>query len=147
MLPMVREIASKEGASVVTVSAEAEAEIARLAPDERKAFLDDLGLAESGMDKVVREGYALLHLITFYTVEPERSPRLDGDEKAPRQSQAAGVVHTDFERGFIRAEIVKIADLARLGSEQAIKDHGLLHVHGREYVVEDGDVMYVRFNV
>lgn len=143
---MVREIASKEGASVVTVSAEAEAEIARLAPDERKAFLDDLGLAESGMDKVVREGYALLHLITFYTVNPKEAHAWTV-RKGATASQAAGVVHTDFERGFIRAEIVKIADLARLGSEQAIKDHGLLHVHGREYVVEDGDVMYVRFNV
>ncbi|RPH36766.1 redox-regulated ATPase YchF, partial [bacterium] len=142
----VRAIAAKEGASVVTVSAEVEAEIAQLAPNERRAFLDDLGLAESGLERVVREGYALLHLITFFTVNPKEAHAWTV-RKGATAAQAAGVVHTDFERGFIRAEIIKFADLARLGSEQAVKDHGLLHVHGRDYIVEDGDVMYVRFNV
>jgi GTP-binding protein YchF len=141
----VREIAAKEGASVVTVSAEVEAEIAELAPGERKAFLEDMGLAESGLDKVVRAGYALLHLITFFTVNPKELHAWTV-RAGTMAAQAAGVVHTDFERGFIRAEIMKSADLARLGSEQSVKDHGLLHVHGREYVMEDGDVMYVRFS-
>ena len=131
---------------MVTVSAGVEAEIARLAPEERRAFLDDLGLAESGLNKVIRAGYALLDLITFFTVNPKEGHAWTV-RRGATAPQAAGVVHTDFERGFIRAEIVKFADLARLGSEQAIKDHGLLHIHGRDYVVEDGDVMYVRFNV
>jgi ribosome-binding ATPase len=142
----VRTIAAKEGASVVTVSAEVEAEIAQLAPEERSAFLNDLGLPEPGLDRVIRAGYALLDLVTFFTVNPKEAHAWTV-RKGSTASQAAGVIHTDFERGFIRAEIIKLADLERLGSEQAIKDHGLLHVHGREYVVEDGDVMYVRFNV
>jgi ribosome-binding ATPase len=142
----VREIAAKEGASVVVVSAEVEAQIAELALEERRAFLDDLGLAESGLEKMVREGYALLQLITFFTVNT-REAHAWTVRRGTTASQAAGTVHTDFERGFIRAEVVKVADLSRLGSEQAVKDHGLLHVHGREYVVEDGDVVYVRFNV
>ncbi len=141
-----REIAAREGASVVIVSAEVEAEIAQLAPGERKAFLDDLGLTESGLDKVVRSGYALLDLITFYTVNPKEAHAWTV-RKGATAARAAGVVHTDFERGFVRAEIIKFEDIARLGSEQAVKDHGLLHVHGREYLIESGDVMYVRFNV
>ncbi len=142
----VRSIAAKEGASVVTVSAAVEAEIAEIAPEERRAFLEDLGLAESGLDKMVREGYALLHLITFFTVGPKEVHAWTVARGATAV-HAAGTVHTDFERGFIRAEIMKFADLARLGSEQALKDHGLLHIVGREYIIEDGDVMYVRFAV
>jgi GTP-binding protein YchF len=143
---VVREVAATEGASVVTVSAAVEAEIAELAPEERKAFLDDLGLTESGLDKVVRAGYALLRLVTFFTVNPKELHAWTVRNGATA-AQAAGVVHTDFERGFIRAEILKIADLMRLGSEQAVKDHGLLHVHGREYIIQDGDIMFVRFAV
>jgi ribosome-binding ATPase len=143
---VVREVAAAEGASVVAVSAAVEAEIAELAPEERKAFLDDLGLTESGLDKVVRAGYALLRLVTFFTVNPKELHAWTVRHGATA-AQAAGVVHTDFERGFIRAEILKIADLMRLGSEQAVKDHGLLHVHGREYIIQDGDVMFVRFAV
>lgn len=142
----VRGIAAKEGASVVVVSAEVEAEIAQLPPAEQRAFLDDLGLAESGLDKVVHEGYALLHLITFFTVNPKEAHAWTV-RKGATAARAAGVVHTDFERGFIRAEIVKFADLNRLGSEQAVKDHGLLHIQGRDYLVQDGDVMYVRSNL
>lgn len=142
----VREIAAREGANVVSVSAEVEAEIAQLPPEERKDFLDDLGLAESGLDKMIRSGYALLQLITFFTVNSKEAHAWTV-RKGATAAQAAGVVHTDFERGFIRAEIIKSDDLSRLGSEQAIKDNGLLHVHGRDYLIEDGDVMYVRFNV
>jgi GTP-binding protein YchF len=142
----VHSVAAKEGAKVVTISAEVEAEVAELPQEERKAFLDGLGLKESGLEKVIREGYDLLRLITFYTVNPKEAHAwtLPRGTHAPA---AAGRVHSDFEKGFIRAEVVKFADLSRLRSEQAIKDHGLLHVQGRDYVVEDGDIIYFRFNV
>ncbi len=142
----VREIAAKEGAKVVTVSAAVEAEVAELPVGERKGFLEGLGLSESGLDKVVREGYDLLHLITFFTAGPKEvhAWTLRRGATAP---DAAGVIHSDFEKGFIRAEIMKYDDLVRLGSEQAIKDSGLLHIEGREYIVEDGDVVHFRFNV
>ena len=142
----VREIASKEGAKVVTVSAAVEAEVVELPVEERHAFLEELGLKESGLEKVVREGYDLLHLLTFFTVNPKEVHAWTVPE-GTNVSSAAGVVHSDFERGFIRAEIMKFADLARLGSEQAVKDCGLLRVEGKDYQVEDGDIVYVRFNV
>jgi len=141
----VQEIAAKEGAKVVAISAEVEAEIAELPPEERKAFLEGLGLRESGLEKVVREGYDLLRLITFYTVNPKEAHAWT----VPRGTHApaaAGRVHSDFEKGFIRAEVMKFDDILRLGSEQAVKDHGLLHVQGREYLVEDGDIIYFRFS-
>jgi GTP-binding protein YchF len=142
----VREIASKEGAKVVTVSAAVEAEVAELAIDERKGFLEGLGLQESGLDKVVREGYDLLQLITFFTAGPTEvhAWTVKRGAKAP---EAAGVIHSDFEHGFIRAEIIKYEDLVRLGSEQAVKDNGLLHIEGKEYMIEDGDIVFFRFNV
>jgi hypothetical protein len=141
----VREIASQEGAKVVTVSAAVEAEVAELGVEERSAFLAELGLAESGLTKVIREGYDLLHLITFFTAGPKEvhAWTLPRGSTAP---QAAGVIHSDFEKGFIRAEVMKYDDLARLGSEQAVKDKGLLHIEGKEYVVEDGDIVHVRFS-
>jgi hypothetical protein len=141
----VREIASQEGAKVVTVSAAVEAEVAELGVEERSAFLAELGLAESGLTKVIREGYDLLHLITFFTAGPKEvhAWTLPRGSTAP---QAAGVIHSDFEKGFIRAEVMKYDDLTRLGSEQAVKDNGLLHIEGREYVVEDGDIVHVRFS-
>jgi hypothetical protein len=142
----VREIAAKERAKVVTVSAAVEAEVAELPSDERRGFLEGLGLHESGLDKVVRAGYDLLHLITFFTVGPKEvhAWTVRRGSTAPG---AAGVIHSDFEKGFIRAEIMKYNDLVPLGSEQAVKERGLLHVEGREYLIEDGDVVYFRFNV
>ncbi len=142
----VREIAAKEGAKVVTVSAAVEAEVAELDSHERSGFLAELGLRESGLNQVVREGYDLLHLITFFTAGPKEvhAWTLAKGSTAP---QAAGVIHSDFEKGFIRAEVMKFDDLARLKSEQAVKEAGLLHVEGKEYVVEDGDIVYFRFNV
>jgi ribosome-binding ATPase len=145
-LTAVRSIAEKEGAPVVPVSAEVEAEIAALAPTERREFLQALGLNESGLDKVIHHGYALLHLITFFTVNA-KEVRAWTVRRGTLAPEAAGVIHTDFERGFIRAEVIKVGDLVRLGSEQAVKDSGLLHIEGREYLVEDGDVIYYRFNV
>lgn len=142
----VREIAAKEGAKVVTVSAAVEAEVAELPIEERAGFLAELGLKESGLNKVVREGYDLLHLITFFTAGPKEvhAWTLRKGSTAP---QAAGVIHSDFEKGFIRAEIIKYDDLTRLGSEQAVKDSGLLHIEGKEYLVADGDIVHFRFNV
>jgi len=142
----VREIASREGAKVVTVSASVEAELAEIPLEERHRFLDGLGLAESGLDKVVREGYALLHLITFFTAGPKEvhAWTVPRGTLAP---QAAGTIHSDFEKGFIRAEIMKFDDISRLNSESAVKDKGLLRIEGKEYVISDGDVVYFRFNV
>jgi GTP-binding protein YchF len=142
----VEAMAAKEGAKVVSISAEVEAEVAELPEGERKAFLEGLGLEESGLEKVVREGYDLLHLITFYTVNPKEAHAWTV-ARGTAAPAAAGKVHSDFEKGFIRAEVMKFDDLSRLGSEQAIKDHGLLHIQGREYVVEDGDIIYFRFNI
>ncbi len=142
----VSEVASKEGAKVVVISAEVEAEVAELPVEEQKGFLESLGLKESGLTKVIHEGYDLLHLLTFFTVNPKEAHAwtIPHGTKAP---QAAGTVHTDFEHGFIRAEVMKYSDLTRLGSEQAVKDAGLLHIQGKEYLVEDGDIIYFRFNV
>jgi ribosome-binding ATPase len=142
----VREIAAKESAKVVLISAEVEAEIAELPEPERTPFLQELGLKESGLNQLIREGYDLLHLITFFTVNPKEL-RAWTIRNGTTAVSAAGVIHTDFEKGFIRAEILKYGDLDRLGSEHALKEAGLLHIQGRDYIVEDGDVMFVRFNV
>jgi len=142
----VRELAAKEGAKVVVACTKIEAEIAAMPYAEREQFLHDLGVKESGLDQVIHEGYALLKLITFFTAGPKevRAWTIKRGSLAP---QAAGEIHSDFERGFIRAEVMKYSDLVRLGSEQAVKEKGLMHIEGREYVVEDGDIMLFRFNV
>ncbi len=142
----VRELAAKEGARVVVACTKIEAEIAGMPYDEREQFLHELGVKESGLDQVIHEGYALLDLITFFTCGPKevRAWTIKRGSHAPA---AAGEIHSDFERGFIRAEVMKYRDLTALGSEQAVKEKGLLHVEGRDYVVEDGDVILFRFNV
>ncbi|MDP2884449.1 MAG: redox-regulated ATPase YchF [Ignavibacteria bacterium] len=145
-IKQVRDTAAMESAKVVVISAEVEAEIAELPEAERGPFLQELGLKESGLSQLIREGYDLLQLITFFTVNPKELHAWT-IRKRTTAASAAGVIHTDFEKGFIRAEILKYSDLDRLGSEHAVKEAGLLHVHGREYVVEDGDIMFVRFNV
>ena len=139
-------IAAKEGAKVVSVCAEIEAEVAELPEGERKSFLEGLGLSESGLDKVIREGYALLCLLTFFTVNPKElhAWTIRQGTTAP---QASGAIHSDFERGFIRAEVMRFEDLNRLGSEQAVKDAGHLLLEGKDYVVQDGDLIFFRFNV
>ncbi len=142
----VKEIAAKEGANVVVVSAAVEAEISQLPANERQAFLDELGLQESGLSKVIREGYAMLHLLTFFTAGPKET-RAWTVRKGTTAPTAAGEIHTDFEKGFIRAEIIRFSDLDRLGSEAAVREAGLLRAEGRDYVMEDGDVMFVRFHV
>lgn len=142
----VREVAAKESAKVVVISAAVEAEVSELHDDERAHFLEGLGLKESGLNQVIREGYDLLHLITFFTAGPKEVHAWTV-RKGSLAPEAAGVIHTDFEKGFIRAEIMKFSDLDRLGSEAAVKESGLLDIEGREYVVEDGDVVFFRFNV
>ncbi len=142
----VKEIAAREGASVVMVSGKIEAELSQLSADEREAFLSDLGLSASGLERVIREGYSLLKLVTFFTAGPKEvhAWTVEADTPAPR---ASARIHSDFEKGFIRMEVIKYDDLMRLGSEQGVKDAGLLHIEGKEYAVQDGDIVVVRFSV
>jgi GTP-binding protein YchF len=140
----VREIAAKEGARVVRVSAAVEAEVAELDPSEREAFLEGLGLRESGLSKVIHEGYALLDLITYYTAGPKEVRAWTVPRGTPAPA-AAGVIHSDFQKGFIRAEIIKSADLVRLGSEAAAREAGLAAVEGKEYIMQEGDNAHFRF--
>ena len=141
-----KEIAEKEGASVVVVSAEMEAQLIDLDEEERQEFMADLGVHETGLSRLVRAAYGLLGLITFFTTGPKES-RAWTIRRGFKAPQAAGTIHTDFERGFIRAETIKFADINRLGSEAAVKDAGLMRSEGKEYVMEDGDVVLFRFNV
>lgn len=143
---VVRRIAAEEGARVIVVSAELEAQVAELEEDERKAFLNELGVEHSGLDLLIQAAYDLLGLITFFTAGPKES-RAWTIHRGTKAPAAAGVIHSDFERGFIRAETIKYHDYDRLGSEAAVRDMGLMRSEGRDYVVEDGDVMLFRFNV
>jgi GTP-binding protein YchF len=138
--------AKAEGAEAVVISAAIEAEIAQLAdPEEKRAFLESLGLDEPGLNKVIRAGYRLLGLITFFTAGPKeaRAWTVAAGAKAP---QAAGAIHTDFERGFIRAETIAYDEFVAHGGEQGAKDAGRMRAEGKEYVVKDGDVMLFRFS-
>ena len=142
----VREMAKKENAEVVVLAAALEAEIQQLPPEERPEFLKSAGLDEPGLNKVVRAGYNLLGLQTYFTVG-EKECRAWTIHKGWKAPQAAGVIHTDFEKGFIKAEVMAYADLIKLGSEAAVREKGLLRMEGKEYVVQDGDCMHFRFNV
>ena len=141
-----REYAEQENCEVFVVCAEIEAEISELDDDEKKMFLEDLGLQESGLEKLIKASYHLLGLISYLTAgEPEvRAWTITRGTKAP---QAAGKIHTDFERGFIRAEVVSYDDLIACGSHAAAKEKGLIRLEGKDYVVQDGDIMLFRFNV
>lgn len=142
----VREYAKGEQSEVFVVCAEIEAEISELDDDEKKMFLEDLGLEESGLEKLIKASYKLLGLISYLTAgEPEvRAWTITEGTKAP---QAAGKIHSDFERGFIRAEVVSYDDLIACGSHTAAKEKGLIRLEGKDYVVKDGDIMLFRFNV
>lgn len=146
LISRVRERAEREGAIVVPICAKIEAEIAQLEPEDRELFLADLGMTEPGLNRVIREAYSLLGLITYFTAG-EKEVRAWTVKKNSTAPQAAGVIHTDFEKGFIRAEVMSYADWQRLGSEQAVKDAGQYRTEGKEYIVQDGDIMYFRFNV
>ena len=138
-------MAAGQGARAVVISAAIEAEVAQLADDEAKEFLADLGLEEPGLDKLIRAGYELLHLITFFTVGPKET-RAWTVHKGAKAPQAAGVIHTDFERGFIRAQTIAYNDFVTLGGEVPAKEAGKARDEGKEYVVQDGDVMLFKFN-
>lgn len=140
----VEKSAAAEGAGCVVISAKIESEFAGLAADERDEFLKDLGLDEPGLNRLIRSGYKLLDLVTYFTVGPKeaRAWTITRGTKAPA---AAGVIHTDFEKGFIRAETIAYDDYVRLGGEVGAKDAGKMRLEGKEYVVKDGDVMHFRF--
>jgi GTP-binding protein YchF len=146
LVAQVQKLGKERGVPVVVISAEIESEIMQLAESERAEFIESLGLDEPGLHKVIRTGYTTLDLITYFTAgDPEvHAWTIDRGTRAP---QAAGKIHSDFERGFIRAEVMKCADLFELGSEQAVKAAGKLGIEGKDYVVQDGDIMHFRFNV
>ena len=142
----VKEYAVKEGAEVITIAAKLEAELAELDEDEKKELLAEYGLEEPGLDKLIKSCYRLLGLITFFTLE-SKQVRAWTIKKGTKAPQAAGKIHTDFERGFIRAEVMDYEDLVAHGSQHAVREKGLLRSEGKEYVVKDGDVILFRFNV
>ena len=142
----VAEKAAAEGAQAVVISARIEEELAQLDDGERLEYLDTLGLSEPGLNRLIRQGYELLELITYFTAGPKEA-RAWTIRKGTPAPQAAGVIHTDFERGFIRAETIGYADYTELNGEQGARDAGRLRQEGKDYVVQDGDVMLFRFNV
>ncbi len=146
LLDTVRAHAAKEGAPVVAICAKIEAEIADLSAEDKKVFLDDIGMKEPGLDRMIRAAYTLLGLETYFTagVKEVRAWTVHKGSTAP---QAAGVIHTDFERGFIRAEVIAYNDFIALGGEQKSKEAGKMRLEGKDYIVKDGDVMHFRFNV
>jgi GTP-binding protein YchF len=141
----VEKMAAAQGAGTIVISAAIESEVAQLPDEEAREFLADLGLEEPGLDRLIRAGYDLLHLITYFTVGPKetRAWTIRRGTKAP---QAAGVIHTDFERGFIRAQTIAYEDFVTLGGEVPAKEAGKARDEGKEYVVQDGDVLLFRFN-
>jgi ribosome-binding ATPase len=141
----VAKMAEAQGASVVIISAEIEAQVAQLSDEEAAEFLGDLGLDEPGLDRLIRAGYELLDLITYFTAGPKET-RAWTVAKGSKAPQAAGVIHTDFERGFIRAQTIAYDDYVTLGGETAAKDAGKARDEGKEYVVQDGDVLLFKFN-
>ena len=143
----VREAVKGENAEILVVAARTEADIAELETyEDRKLFLEEVGLEESGVARLIKSAYELLNLETYFTagVKEVRAWTYEKGWKAP---QCAGVIHTDFEKGFIRAEVIKYEDFVKYGSEAAVREAGKLRIEGKEYVVQDGDVMHFRFNV
>ncbi|MGE4283367.1 MAG: DUF933 domain-containing protein, partial [Clostridia bacterium] len=146
MVKELKQFAQAENSEVLTICARIEEEISELDPDEKKEFLSDLGLTDSGLDRLVKTSYNLLGLISYLTAGPQevRAWTITQGMKAP---QAAGKIHSDFERGFIRAEIVAYHDLMQCGSYTIAREKGLVRSEGKEYIVQDGDVVLFRFNV
>jgi GTP-binding protein YchF len=142
----VQKLAEAEGSECIAICAKMEEELAGLEKEEKKMFLEELGIAQSGLDQIIQAAYHLLGLRTFFTVgEPEcRAWTFHEGMKAP---QCAGVIHTDFERGFIRAEIYSYEDLMEYKTEQSLKEHGKIRLEGKEYLMKDGDIVFFRFNV
>ncbi|MCU0805749.1 MAG: redox-regulated ATPase YchF, partial [Burkholderiales bacterium] len=146
LLERVTAHAEKEGAPVVAISAALEAQIAELSDDDKQIFLEDMGMHEPGLNRVIRAGYALLGLQTYFTAG-EKEVRAWTIHQGDTAPQAAGVIHTDFERGFIRAEVIAFDDYVACKGEHGAREHGKMRLEGKEYVVHDGDVMHFRFNV
>ena len=142
----VEQRAKEQGAEVIPVCAKLEAEIAQLEGEEKQMFLDDLGIAESGLDRLVKASYALLGLISYLT-SGEDECRAWTIVKGTKAPQAAGKIHTDFERGFIRAEVIAFEDLMGVGTMAAARERGMIRSEGKDYVVKDGDIILFRFNV
>jgi len=143
----IKQLAQKEKAEVIVIAASIEAQIAEFDNiEERNILLKDLGITESGINKIIRNSYKMLNLITFFTAGPKEvhAWTIKKNSLAP---QAAGTIHSDFERGFIRAEVIKYDDFIKYGSEAACRENGKINIEGKEYVVEDGDIMHFRFNV
>ena len=138
-----KKLAAERNSPVIPISAAIESEVAELPMEERAEFLESIGLKEPGLHRVIREGYRILGLITFLTGGPKEARAWTVREGA-RAPEAAGVIHTDFERCFIRAEVICLDDLIEAGSEAAVKQAGKMRVEGKEYVVQDGDVMHFR---
>src|SRR5882672_7830343 len=141
----VLEMAKRQGAGAIAISARIEEELAQLPPQDRSEYLTSLGLEEPGLNRLIRAGYDLLGLITFFTAGPKES-RAWTVQKGARGPQAAGVIHTDFEKGFIRAEVIKYEDYVTHGGEAGARDAGKFRLEGKDYVVQDGDVMHFRFS-
>jgi hypothetical protein len=146
LLEVVETIAASQGAPVVPICAAIESELARLKDDEKLEFLADMGLDEPGLNRLIRAGYSLLHLLTFFTAGPKEA-RAWTVRQGATAPQAAGVIHTDFQKGFIRAEIVGYTDFIELNGEQGAKEAGKWRLEGKDYVVQEGDVVHFRFNV
>jgi len=142
----VEKIANSDGSEAIIICGDMEAEIAALPAEDRKDFLDDLGLEESGLQKLIRAGYAMLDLITFYTTAGAEL-RAWTIKQSTKASKAAGKIHTDMERGFIKAEVLNYEDFVRVGSISVAKEEGLVRIEGRDHVILDGDIVYFRFNV
>ena len=143
----VKELVANENAEILVLGAGIESDIAELDDfEERKMFLDDLGLEEAGVSKLITKAYSLLNLQTYFTAG-EKEVRAWTIKKGMTAPQSAGVIHTDFEKGFIKAEVIKFSDFVEYGSESSVKEAGKLMIQGKEYVVNDGDVMHFRFNV
>lgn len=143
----IAEIAATEGAEVLVIAAKTEEDIASLdSYEDKKMFLEELGLTESGVNRLIKKAYSLLNLETFITAG-EMEVKAWTYQKGWKAPQCAGVIHTDFEKGFIRAEVIKYADYIQYGSEAAVREAGKLGIEGKEYVVQDGDIMHFRFNV
>ncbi len=145
-LNVVKEIANKEGSQVIPISCEIEYELSSLSKEERMEYLQSLGANESGLDKVIKSVYKLLNLETFFTVGPDEC-RAWTFHKGMLAPQCAGIIHTDFEKGFIKAEIYSFDDLTKYGSELALKEAGKIRMEGKTYIMQDGDIAFFRFNV
>jgi ribosome-binding ATPase YchF (GTP1/OBG family) len=146
MLKAVQVLSEKEGANVVAISAALEAQLIELDDEEKKMFLADIGMDEPGLNRVIRAAFELLGLQTYFTAG-KKEVRAWTVRRGSSAPQAAGVIHTDFEKGFIRAEVVSYDDFIQYGGEAPAKDAGKFRLEGKEYIVDDGDVMHFRFNV